>query len=136
VLADAFYPRRQTRLTTRDANSPTAGWALDIGTRIQLQGLPEALADAKTVNLERARWRVSSSQNFAAGNKRCAHTLAELSGTGCCTIIERLVDSVAARREGGCGGENEPHLQRGGASLEPLLEGKVPPGSPAALNDA
>lgn len=130
VLADAFSP---------DANSQTVaidsipdGWmGLDIGPD-SIKAFQEALADCKTV-IWNGPMGVFEFDKFAAGTNGIAHTLADLSGTGCCTIIGGG-DSVAAVEKVGVA-EKMSHISTGGGASLELLEGKVLPGV-AALDEA
>ncbi|NCU92407.1 MAG: phosphoglycerate kinase, partial [Synechococcaceae bacterium WB7_1B_046] len=130
VLADNFSP---------DANSQTVavgaipdGWmGLDIGPD-SIKTFQAALADCKTV-IWNGPMGVFEFDKFAAGTNAIAHTLAELSGKGCCTIIGGG-DSVAAVEKVGVA-EKMSHISTGGGASLELLEGKVLPGV-AALNDA
>ncbi|MDM7936157.1 MAG: phosphoglycerate kinase [Cyanobium sp. CZS 48M] len=130
VLADAFSPDAKT-LTTSVNVIPDGWMGLDIGPD-SLKAFQAALADCKTV-IWNGPMGVFEFDKFAAGTNGVAHTLAELSGKGCCTIIGGG-DSVAAVEKVGVAGQMSHISTGGGASLE-LLEGKVLPGV-AALDDA
>jgi len=130
VLADAFSPDANTLTTAVDA-IPDGWMGLDIGPD-SLQAFQEALADCKTV-IWNGPMGVFEFDKFAAGTNGVAHTLAELSGTGCCTIIGGG-DSVAAVEKVGVA-EKMSHISTGGGASLELLEGKVLPGV-AALDDA
>ncbi len=130
VLADAFSPDAKT-LTTSVNVIPDGWMGLDIGPD-SLKAFQEALADCKTV-IWNGPMGVFEFDKFAAGTNGVAHTLAELSGKGCCTIIGGG-DSVAAVEKVGVADQMSHISTGGGASLE-LLEGKVLPGV-AALDEA
>ncbi|NQV11417.1 MAG: phosphoglycerate kinase [Cyanobacteria bacterium] len=130
VLADAFSPDANTLTTAVDA-IPDGWMGLDIGPD-SLQAFQEALADCKTV-IWNGPMGVFEFDKFAAGTNGVAHTLAELSSTGCCTIIGGG-DSVAAVEKVGVA-EKMSHISTGGGASLELLEGKVLPGV-AALDDA
>jgi phosphoglycerate kinase len=69
---------------------------------------------------------------FAAGTNAIAHTLADLSAKGCCTIIGGG-DSVAAVEKVGVA-EKMSHISTGGGASLEFLSGLVLPGV-AALTD-
>ncbi|MCT0248026.1 phosphoglycerate kinase [Synechococcus sp. CS-205] len=130
VLADAFSPDAKT-LTTSVNVIPDGWMGLDIGPD-SLKAFQEALADCKTV-IWNGPMGVFEFDKFAAGTNGVAHTLAELSGRGCCTIIGGG-DSVAAVEKFGVA-EKMSHISTGGGASLELLEGKVLPGV-AALDEA
>lgn len=130
VLADAFSPDAKT-LTTSVNVIPDGWMGLDIGPD-SLKAFQAALADCKTV-IWNGPMGVFEFDKFAAGTNGVAHTLAELSGKGCCTIIGGG-DSVAAVEKVGVA-EKMSHISTGGGASLELLEGKVLPGV-AALDDA
>ncbi|MDG2991406.1 phosphoglycerate kinase [Candidatus Synechococcus calcipolaris G9] len=129
VVADAF---------AADANAKTVpvseipeGWmGLDIGPD-SVQAFQAALTECKTV-IWNGPMGVFEFDKFAVGTEAIARTLAELTGTGVCTIIGGG-DSVAAVEKVGVASQMSHISTGGGASLE-LLEGKVLPGI-AALDD-
>ncbi len=130
VLADAFSPDANTLTTS--VNAIPDGWmGLDIGPD-SLKAFQAALADCKTV-IWNGPMGVFEFDKFAAGTNGVAHTLAELSAQGCCTIIGGG-DSVAAVEKVGVA-EKMSHISTGGGASLELLEGKVLPGV-AALDDA
>ncbi|MCP9839148.1 phosphoglycerate kinase [Synechococcus sp. J7-Johnson] len=130
VLADAFSPDANT-LTTSVNEIPDGWMGLDIGPD-SLKAFQAALADCKTV-IWNGPMGVFEFDKFAAGTNGVAHTLAELSAQGCCTIIGGG-DSVAAVEKVGVA-EKMSHISTGGGASLELLEGKVLPGV-AALDDA
>ncbi|MCX5932905.1 MAG: phosphoglycerate kinase [Cyanobacteria bacterium] len=130
VLADAFSPDANSQITAIDA-IPDGWMGLDIGPD-SLKAFQAALADCKTV-IWNGPMGVFEFDKFAAGTNGVAHTLAELSGKGCCTIIGGG-DSVAAVEKVGVA-EKMSHISTGGGASLELLEGKVLPGV-AALDDA
>ncbi len=130
VLADAFSPDANSQTVAIDA-IPDGWMGLDIGPD-SLKAFQEALADCKTV-IWNGPMGVFEFDKFAAGTNGIAHTLADLSGKGCCTIIGGG-DSVAAVEKVGVADKMSHISTGGGASLE-LLEGKVLPGV-AALDEA
>ncbi|MCP9818911.1 phosphoglycerate kinase [Synechococcus sp. Cruz-9H2] len=130
VLADAFSPDANT-LTTSVTEIPDGWMGLDIGPD-SLKAFQAALADCKTV-IWNGPMGVFEFDKFAAGTNGVAHTLAELSAQGCCTIIGGG-DSVAAVEKVGVA-EKMSHISTGGGASLELLEGKVLPGV-AALDDA
>ncbi|MCP9801168.1 phosphoglycerate kinase [Synechococcus sp. RedBA-s] len=130
VLADAFSPDANSQITAIEA-IPDGWMGLDIGPD-SLKAFQAALADCKTV-IWNGPMGVFEFDKFAAGTNGVAHTLAELSGKGCCTIIGGG-DSVAAVEKVGVA-EKMSHISTGGGASLELLEGKVLPGV-AALDDA
>ena len=76
---------------------------------------------------------VPSTEQEAANFREMADTLAEMTGTGCTTIIGGG-DSVAAVEKAGLA-EKMSHISTGGGASLELLEGKVLPGV-AALKEA
>ncbi|MCP9826624.1 phosphoglycerate kinase [Synechococcus sp. EJ6-Ellesmere] len=130
VLADSFSPDAKT-LTTSVNVIPDGWMGLDIGPD-SLKAFQAALADCKTV-IWNGPMGVFEFDKFAAGTNGVAHTLAELSSKGCCTIIGGG-DSVAAVEKVGVA-EKMSHISTGGGASLELLEGKVLPGV-AALDDA
>ena len=130
VLADAFSPDANSQTVAIDA-IPDGWMGLDIGPD-SLKAFQEALADCKTV-IWNGPMGVFEFDKFAAGTNGIAHTLADLSGKGCCTIIGGG-DSVAAVEKVGVA-EKMSHISTGGGASLELLEGKVLPGV-AALDEA
>lgn len=129
VVADKFAADANTKIVSVDAIP--AGWmGLDIGpdTIAELQG---ALSECKTV-IWNGPMGVFEMEAFANGTNGIATCLADLTSTGCCTIIGGG-DSVAAVEQAGLADKMSHISTGGGASLE-LLEGKVLPGV-AALNE-
>ena len=130
VLADAFSPDANTQTTAIEA-IPDGWMGLDIGPD-SIKAFQAALADCKTV-IWNGPMGVFEFDKFAAGTNGIAHTLADLSGKGCCTIIGGG-DSVAAVEKVGVA-ERMSHIYTGGGASLELLEGKVLPGV-AALDEA
>jgi phosphoglycerate kinase len=129
VLADNFAPDANSQIV--GINAIPDGWmGLDIGPD-SITAFQEALADCQTV-IWNGPMGVFEFDKFAAGTNGIAHTLAELSAKGCCTIIGGG-DSVAAVEKVGVADQMSHISTGGGASLE-LLEGKVLPGV-AALDE-
>mmetsp|Transcript_22660 Transcript_22660/g.50822 ORF Transcript_22660/g.50822 Transcript_22660/m.50822 type:complete len:588 (-) Transcript_22660:72-1835(-) len=130
VVADKFAADANTKIVSIDAIP--AGWmGLDIGPDT-IKDLVEGLSDCKTV-IWNGPMGVFEFDAFAKGTNAVANTLAELTGSGCITIIGGG-DSVAAVEKAGLADKMSHISTGGGASLE-LLEGKVLPGV-AALNEA
>ena len=130
VLADNFSPDANSQTVAIDAIP--AGWmGLDIGPD-SIKAFQAALADCQTV-IWNGPMGVFEFDRFATGTNAIAHTLAELSGKGCCTIIGGG-DSVAAVEKAGLA-ERMSHISTGGGASLELLEGKVLPGV-AALDEA
>lgn len=130
VLADNFAPDANSQITSIEA-IPDGWMGLDIGPD-SLKAFQAALADCKTV-IWNGPMGVFEFDKFAAGTNGIAHTLADLSAQGCCTIIGGG-DSVAAVEKVGVA-EKMSHISTGGGASLELLEGKVLPGV-AALDDA
>jgi phosphoglycerate kinase len=130
VLADNFAPDANSQTVAIDA-IPEGWMGLDIGPD-SVKAFQDALADCKTV-IWNGPMGVFEFDAFATGTNAIAHTLAELSAKGCCTIIGGG-DSVAAVEKVGVADRMSHISTGGGASLE-LLEGKVLPGV-AALDEA
>jgi phosphoglycerate kinase len=130
VIADRFAADANTQ--TVSIESIPDGWmGLDIGPD-SVKVFQAALADCKSV-IWNGPMGVFEMDKFAKGTEAIAHTLAELTDTGCITIIGGG-DSVAAVEKVGLADKMSHISTGGGASLE-LLEGKVLPGI-AALDDA
>ncbi len=130
VLADKFAADANTQ--TVNVESIPDGWmGLDIGPD-SVKTFQAALADCKSV-IWNGPMGVFEMEKFAAGTEAIAHTLADLTGKGCITIIGGG-DSVAAVEKVGLADKMSHISTGGGASLE-LLEGKTLPGI-AALDDA
>jgi len=130
LLADNFAPDANSQVA--DITAIPDGWmGLDIGPDA-IKVFQAALADCKTV-IWNGPMGVFEFDKFAAGTNAIATTLAELGGTGCCTIIGGG-DSVAAVEKAGLA-EKMSHISTGGGASLELLEGKVLPGV-AALDDA
>ncbi|QEY32818.1 phosphoglycerate kinase [Synechococcus sp. RSCCF101] len=130
VLADSFSPDAASQVSGIDA-IPDGWMGLDIGPD-SVALFQKALADCKTV-IWNGPMGVFEFDRFANGTNAIATTLAELSGSGCCTIIGGG-DSVAAVEKAGLA-EKMSHISTGGGASLELLEGKVLPGV-AALDDA
>ena len=129
LLADDFAPNANSQVS--DINSIPEGWTgLDIGPS-SIKVFQEALSTCKTV-IWNGPMGVFEFDKFAQGTNAIATTLAELSGSGCCTIIGGG-DSVAAVEKAGLADQMSHISTGGGASLE-LLEGKVLPGVSALDN--
>ena len=130
IVADKFAADAATQ--TVSVESIPEGWmGLDNGPEATKM-IQEKLSDCKTV-IWNGPMGVFEFEAFAKGTFDVADTLAELTGTGCCTIIGGG-DSVAAVEKAGLAKKMSHISTGGGASLE-LLEGKVLPGV-AALNEA
>merc|ERR1719198_1435091 len=93
--------------------------------------IQDELSDCKTI-IWNGPMGVFEFEAFSKGTFAIADTLAELTGTGACTIIGGG-DSVAAVEKAGLVDKMSHISTGGGASLE-LLEGKVLPGV-AALEE-
>ncbi|MEO0542046.1 MAG: phosphoglycerate kinase, partial [Cyanobacteria bacterium P01_A01_bin.105] len=129
VVADNFAPDANAQ--TVSIESIPDGWmGLDIGPD-SIKVFQAALADCKSV-IWNGPMGVFEFDKFAAGTEAIAHTLAELTGTGCITIIGGG-DSVAAVEKVGVA-EKMSHISTGGGASLELLEGKELPGI-AALDD-
>jgi len=129
VLADNFAPDANAQ-TTSINNIPDGWMGLDIGPE-SIKIFQAALADCKTV-IWNGPMGVFEFDKFAAGTDAIAHTLAQLTAAGTCTIIGGG-DSVAAVEKVGVADKMSHISTGGGASLE-LLEGKVLPGVAALTN--
>ena len=97
---------------------------------MSLKAFQEALADCKTV-IWNGPMGVFEFDKFAAGTNGIAHTLADLSGKGCCTIIGGG-DSVAAVEKVGVA-EKMSHISTGGGAFLEFCEGKPLPAVTALL---
>ncbi len=129
IVADNFAPDANAQTVSID--SIPDGWmGLDIGPD-SVKVFQDALADCKSV-IWNGPMGVFEFDKFAVGTEAIANTLAELTGTGCITIIGGG-DSVAAVEKVGVADKMSHISTGGGASLE-LLEGKELPGI-AALDD-
>lgn len=128
VVADQFDANAQT---VGIENIPEGWMGLDIGPE-SVALFQAALADCKTV-LWNGPMGVFEFDKFAVGTEAIAHTLADLTKQGACTIIGGG-DSVAAVEKVGVANQMSHISTGGGASLE-LLEGKTLPGI-VALDDA
>mmetsp|Transcript_22930 Transcript_22930/g.52934 ORF Transcript_22930/g.52934 Transcript_22930/m.52934 type:complete len:439 (-) Transcript_22930:294-1610(-) len=130
IVADKFAADAATQ--TVSVESIPEGWmGLDNGPEATKM-IQEKLSDCKTV-IWNGPMGVFEFEAFAKGTFDVADTLAELTGTGCCTIIGGG-DSVAAVEKAGLA-EKMSHISTGGGASLELLEGKVLPGV-AALNEA
>mmetsp|Transcript_28234 Transcript_28234/g.84295 ORF Transcript_28234/g.84295 Transcript_28234/m.84295 type:complete len:437 (+) Transcript_28234:60-1370(+) len=130
IVADKFAADAATQTVSVD--SIPEGWmGLDNGP-VATAEIQKELSDCKTV-IWNGPMGVFEFEAFAKGTFDIADTLAELTGTGCTTIIGGG-DSVAAVEKAGLAEKMSHILTGGGASLE-LLEGKVLPGV-AALQEA
>jgi phosphoglycerate kinase len=130
VVADAFAADANAQTVSID-QIPEGWMGLDIGPD-SIKTFQAALADCKTV-IWNGPMGVFEFDRFAAGTEAIAHTLAELTPKGACTIIGGG-DSVAAVEKVGLASQMSHISTGGGASLE-LLEGKELPGI-TALDDA
>jgi len=130
IVADKFAADAATQTVSADA-IPEGWMGLDNGPSATSE-IQAALSDCKTV-IWNGPMGVFEFEAFSKGTFAIADTLAELTGTGCTTIIGGG-DSVAAVEKAGLADKMSHISTGGGASLE-LLEGKVLPGV-AALNEA
>eukprot|EP01036_Dinobryon_divergens_P029677 gene29677-38806_t len=129
VVADKFAADAANQVV--DISAIPDGWmGLDIGPKT-IADIKAGLSDCKTV-IWNGPMGVFEFDAFAKGTNAIATTLAELTSTGCITIIGGG-DSVAAVEKAGLADQMSHISTGGGASLE-LLEGKVLPGV-AALNE-
>lgn len=123
LVADKFAADAEAKNVPVD--SIPDGWmGLDIGEQ-SAKDLCDALSDCKTV-VWNGPMGVFEFDKFANGTFSIAKKLAELTPTGCITIIGGG-DSVAAVEKAGLADKMSHISTGGGASLE-LLEGKVLPG--------
>ena len=99
---------------------------------IESKMFQDKLSDCKTV-IWNGPMGVFEFDAFSKGTFAIADTLAELTGSGCTTIIGGG-DSVAAVEKAGLA-EKMSHISTGGGASLELLEGKVLPGV-AALQEA
>jgi phosphoglycerate kinase len=114
-----------------DVNCIEEGWmGLDIGPK-SISEIQNILADCKTI-IWNGPMGVFEFDAFSKGTFAIASTMADLTATGCITIIGGG-DSVAAVEKAGLADKMDHISTGGGAALE-LLEGKVLPGV-AALNE-
>lgn len=130
VVADNFAPDANAQTVSIDA-IPDGWMGLDIGPD-SVTVFQEALKQCKSV-IWNGPMGVFEFDQFAKGTEAIARTLADLTGTGCTTIIGGG-DSVAAVEKVGVA-EKMSHISTGGGASLELLEGKVLPGI-AALDDA
>jgi len=130
VVADAFAADANAQ-TVSVAAIPDGWMGLDIGPD-SVQVFQAALQSCKSV-IWNGPMGVFEFDQFAVGTEAIARTLADLTKTGCTTIIGGG-DSVAAVEKVGVADQMSHISTGGGASLE-LLEGKVLPGI-AALDEA
>ena len=130
IVADKFAADASTQVVGIDA-IPDGWMGLDNGPE-STKMIQEKLGDCKTV-IWNGPMGVFEFEAFAKGTFDVADTLAELTGTGCCTIIGGG-DSVAAVEKAGLA-EKMSHISTGGGASLELLEGKVLPGV-AALQEA
>jgi len=130
VVADKFAADAATQTVSVD--SIPEGWmGLDNGPEATKM-IQEKLGDCKTV-IWNGPMGVFEFEAFSKGTFAIADTLAELTATGCTTIIGGG-DSVAAVEKAGLA-EKMSHISTGGGASLELLEGKVLPGV-AALQEA
>ncbi|MEO1403715.1 MAG: phosphoglycerate kinase [Cyanobacteria bacterium J06635_1] len=129
VVADNFAPDANAQTVSID-NIPDGWMGLDIGPD-SIKVFQAALSECKSV-IWNGPMGVFEFDKFAAGTEAIANTLAELTGTGCITIIGGG-DSVAAVEKVGVA-EKMSHISTGGGASLELLEGKTLPGI-AALDD-
>merc|ERR1719333_76863 len=130
IVADKFAADAATQVVNVD-KIPDGWMGLD-NCPESTKMIQEKLGDCGTV-ICNGPMGVFEFEAFAKGTFDVADTLAELTGTGCTTIIGGG-DSVAAVEKAGLADKMSHISTGGGASLE-LLEGKVLPGV-AALNEA
>eukprot|EP00607_Mallomonas_marina_P008489 CAMPEP_0182416612 /NCGR_PEP_ID=MMETSP1167-20130531/972_1 /TAXON_ID=2988 /ORGANISM="Mallomonas Sp, Strain CCMP3275" /LENGTH=433 /DNA_ID=CAMNT_0024589551 /DNA_START=26 /DNA_END=1327 /DNA_ORIENTATION=+ len=130
VVADKFSADAEAKVVSIE-EIPDEWMGLDIGPKT-IADISEGLSDCKTV-IWNGPMGVFEFEKFSKGTFSIAEKLAELTGTGCITIIGGG-DSVAAVEKAGLADKMSHISTGGGASLE-LLEGKVLPGV-AALNEA
>merc|ERR1711871_1010278 len=130
VVADKFAADAATQ-TVKVEEIPEGWMGLDNGP-LATEEIQKELGDCKTV-IWNGPMGVFEFEAFSKGTFSIADTLAELTGTGCTTIIGGG-DSVAAVEKAGLADKMSHISTGGGASLE-LLEGKVLPGV-AALQEA
>jgi phosphoglycerate kinase len=130
IVADKFAADASTQIVGIDA-IPDGWMGLDNGPE-STKMIQEKLGDCKTV-IWNGPMGVFEFEAFAKGTFDVADTLAELTGSGCTTIIGGG-DSVAAVEKAGLA-EKMSHISTGGGASLELLEGKVLPGV-AALNEA
>merc|ERR1719213_1243035 len=129
IVADKFAADAATQ--TVSVESIPEGWmGLDNGPAATKE-IQDALSTCKTV-IWNGPMGVFEFEAFSKGTFAVAETLAELTGTGCTTIIGG--DSVAAVEKAGLA-EKMSHISTGGGASLELLEGKVLPGV-AALKEA
>merc|ERR1711920_382547 len=129
IVADKFAADAATQ--TVSVESIPEGWmGLDNGPEATKM-IQEKLSDCKTV-IWNGPMGVFEFDAFSKGTFAIADTLAELTGSGCTTIIGGG-DSVAAVEKAGLA-EKMSHISTGGGASLELLEGKVLPGV-AALNE-
>ena len=129
VLANEFSAEAESQIASIE-EIPDGWMGLDIGPE-SVKAFQQSLSNCKTV-IWNGPMGVFEFEKFANGTNSIANTLAELSASGCCTIIGGG-DSVAAVEQAGLADKMSHISTGGGASLE-LLEGKVLPGV-AALDD-
>ncbi|NJL85740.1 MAG: phosphoglycerate kinase [Leptolyngbyaceae cyanobacterium SM1_1_3] len=130
VVADNFAPDAKAQ-TVSVENIPDGWMGLDIGPD-SVKTFQTALSSCKSV-IWNGPMGVFEFDQFAQGTEAIAHTLAELTGKGCITIIGGG-DSVAAVEKVGVA-EQMSHISTGGGASLELLEGKELPGI-AALDEA
>ena len=130
IVADKFAADAATQIVKNDA-IPDGWMGLDNGPEATKE-IQTALSDCKTV-IWNGPMGVFEFDAFSKGTFAIADTLAELTGTGCTTIIGGG-DSVAAVEKAGLA-EKMSHISTGGGASLELLEGKVLPGV-AALQEA
>lgn len=130
VVADNFAPDANAQTVSVEA-IPDGWMGLDIGPD-SVKVFQDALSSCKSV-IWNGPMGVFEFDKFAVGTEAIARTLADLTTTGCTTIIGGG-DSVAAVEKVGVADQMSHISTGGGASLE-LLEGKELPGI-AALDDA
>jgi len=130
IVADKFAADAATQTVSVEA-IPEGWMGLDNGPESTKMIIDE-LSTCKTV-IWNGPMGVFEFEAFAKGTFDIADTLAELTGTGCTTIIGGG-DSVAAVEKAGLA-EKMSHISTGGGASLELLEGKVLPGV-AALQEA
>lgn len=129
VLADNFSADANTQVASVDA-IPDGWMGLDQG-EASTKMIQDELKECKTV-IWNGPMGVFEMEPFAKGTFAIAETLADLTASGCITIIGGG-DSVAAVEKAGLA-EKMSHISTGGGASLELLEGKVLPGV-AALDD-